>query len=54
MVTEKKRDVDDLVAESRRIRDEFLRMVARLDVFASQLAEEAAKLHEATGDGDDE
>lgn len=42
-------DLDKLIEESRRIQQELMRTVVRLDVFADQLAEEVAKLRETTG-----
>lgn len=47
------RKVDVLISESRRIRDELMRTVGRLDAFTQQLAEEVAKLNNATGDSDE-
>jgi hypothetical protein len=52
MVGEKSR-VDDLIAESRRIRDQLLKTVGRLDVFIMQLGEEVEKLSQATGESDE-
>jgi hypothetical protein len=52
IATEANRDLDDLIAESQRIRDELIRTVARLEVFTMQLAEEVSKLSNATTEDD--
>lgn len=45
--------VDDLIAESRRIRDELMKTVGRLDAFTQQLTDEVARLTDATGEPDE-
>lgn len=45
-----KRDLDDLIAESRRIQDALIRVVVKLDIFAEQLSGEAAKLQGVVDD----
>lgn len=53
MVGEKDRVVNDLIAESQRIRDELLKTMGRLDVFIMQLDDEVEKLSRATGEPDE-
>jgi hypothetical protein len=46
----KKNDFEELIAESRRIREELIRTAGRLDGFVAQLAAEAEKLRNITGE----
>lgn len=51
MCSQRSGSLEDLIAESRRIQDALIRVAVKLDIFADQLAEEAAKLREVTADG---
>lgn len=45
-------DVEELVTESQRLRDELMRTAAKLEAFSEQLLVEVAQLREAAyGDG---
>lgn len=48
------RDVDALIAESRRLRDELLKTAAQLDAFARQLVRETNELQAKGGVSHDE
>jgi hypothetical protein len=45
-------DVEALVHESQRLRDELMRTASRLEVFAEQLLTETVQLREAMDDDD--
>ena len=45
-------DVEELVTESQRLRDELMRTAAKLEAFSEQLLVEVHQLREAAGDGD--
>lgn len=51
--TFKQEEVDDLVAEAVRLRDELMRAATRLEVFAAQLVSEVDELRTAAGEHDD-
>lgn len=53
MIQQRENGVDELVTETRKIRDELVRTSARLQAFADQLAEAAADLLRQ-GEEDDE
>lgn len=46
-------DVEALVTESQRLRDELMKTAAKLESFSDQLMIEVAQLREAAGDGDE-
>lgn len=49
-----KKDLDELITESQRLRDLLMKTVARLEVFTTQLAEEVSKLSDANEDDPNE